>query len=350
MPILQALDDALVRIGQNDIVCIVRVHNEALRLPYFLEYHRNLGVGAFLFIDDQSNDGTIEYLRSQATLHGDVYIFSPAGSYKDARGGLDWCEALADEYADDRWILFLDTDELFAYPGCENKNLHSLVEFLENEQSEAVFSFMLDMFPAGAVGANRYQPGLPFSLSAPMFDPNYKFLRRWRKPFRAQRSPKTMVIGGVRLRIFYPQLVNCGSFGIVIRQLVGSANRRLHRIGLELPLDSALPPALEKIPFRKWSRGRSRLYTSHHSDAVRLSSVTSVLLHYKFFSDFRSKVEAAIIRGQHWNNAIEYKKYAVLIDNGEELFLPDERSLTYRSSQQLMQLGLLNAPKSWIDE
>ena len=52
-------------IASKDILVLSTLRNERVRLPYFLRYDRNLGVGHFLLVDNGSDDGTREYLAAQ---------------------------------------------------------------------------------------------------------------------------------------------------------------------------------------------------------------------------------------------------------------------------------------------
>ena len=45
-------------IGSGAILCFVTLRNEAVRLPYFLDYYRALGVDHFLVVDNDSDDGS----------------------------------------------------------------------------------------------------------------------------------------------------------------------------------------------------------------------------------------------------------------------------------------------------
>ena len=53
------------QIAADDILVAATVRNEMIRLPYFLEHYRKLGVGHFLFVDNGSDDGTAAWLAEQ---------------------------------------------------------------------------------------------------------------------------------------------------------------------------------------------------------------------------------------------------------------------------------------------
>jgi len=74
------------QINPDTILAVSTVRNEIVRLPYFLAHHRKLGVGHFLFVDNGSDDGTIEFLGKQP----DVSLWVATDSYKESRFGVDW--------------------------------------------------------------------------------------------------------------------------------------------------------------------------------------------------------------------------------------------------------------------
>ena len=57
--------DRTAAIRPGDILAFVTVRNEAQRLPYFLEHHRRLGVDHFLIVDNDSDDGSRDWLAGQ---------------------------------------------------------------------------------------------------------------------------------------------------------------------------------------------------------------------------------------------------------------------------------------------
>ena len=62
---LRAVQDRTKAITPGAILCFSTMRNEIIRLPFFLEHHRALGVDHFLIVDNGSDDGTTEYLAAQ---------------------------------------------------------------------------------------------------------------------------------------------------------------------------------------------------------------------------------------------------------------------------------------------
>ncbi|MFT6694856.1 MAG: hypothetical protein ACJAXU_000346, partial [Paracoccaceae bacterium] len=99
-------------IKSDDILLFSTLRNERVRLPYFLEYYRNLGVNHFMFVENNSDDGSKEYLEQQH----DVTLWTTTQSYKRSKFGVDWLNALQSRYGVDHWNLVVDVDEFFIYP------------------------------------------------------------------------------------------------------------------------------------------------------------------------------------------------------------------------------------------
>ena len=74
----------LLPVNQQFVVlCVVR--NEVRMLPQFLEYYRSIGVEHFLFVDNDSTDGTTKLLEDEA----DVSLWKTSQNYSDAHYGVD---------------------------------------------------------------------------------------------------------------------------------------------------------------------------------------------------------------------------------------------------------------------
>ncbi|MEM1234619.1 MAG: glycosyltransferase family 2 protein, partial [Pseudomonadota bacterium] len=115
--------------ARGHILCFSTIRNESARLPYFLEYHRDLGVDHFLIVDNASDDATAAYLAAQT----DVSVWRTTTSYKASRFGVDWLNRLQHLYAPGNWALTLDADEILTYPDAETRGLKVLTQWLEAE-------------------------------------------------------------------------------------------------------------------------------------------------------------------------------------------------------------------------
>ncbi|WP_201722368.1 glycosyltransferase family 2 protein, partial [Sulfitobacter sp. HI0040] len=59
---LKRIADRTSEIRQDDILVFCTQRNERVRLPYFLDYYRRMGVAHFFFVDNDSDDGSLDYL------------------------------------------------------------------------------------------------------------------------------------------------------------------------------------------------------------------------------------------------------------------------------------------------
>ena len=63
---LTILNNDLTNHKSEGVTLLSRVKNEAFFMRPFLSHYRSLGVKRFVFIDDNSNDGTREFLFEQS--------------------------------------------------------------------------------------------------------------------------------------------------------------------------------------------------------------------------------------------------------------------------------------------
>jgi hypothetical protein len=315
------------------------VRDEADRMVHLLSYYRKLGVHWFFVVDNGSTDGTVELLRAQP----DCSVFTTTESYAQSHYGMDWINALLEAYGIGHWCLFVDADELLVYPHAEEVRLSSFCQYLEVQHYDGIYAFMLDMYSEGAIASADYAPGKSFLDVCPLFDPDYSFRTRPALPMRPAAFPPLEVVGGPRLRRFYPEFRDAGPLRYAIpRGLTKVKNSRVGRMlraGQWLGATTS-PPLLSKIPLMLGAPGRAWV-SSHKTLPLRLAPVTGILLHFKFFSDFHRRVTKAIAEGQHFDGGSEYGRYAAALETDPELCLAHAGSLRYQSSEDLIQRGLL---------
>ena len=144
----------------------ILVHNEILRLPFLLKYYRDMGVRKFIVLDNDSSDGSRDYLLSQ----DDVLLFETKNSYAESVCGVIWTNHILDQVCDGRWCVVIDADELLVWPGCERESLPQLTARLEACGARAVVAIMIDFYADRPLEEVTYQPGTHFLSATPWFD------------------------------------------------------------------------------------------------------------------------------------------------------------------------------------
>ena len=306
---LKTVQNRTGQIRADDILVVMVVRNEALRLPYFFEFYRRLGAGHFLVVDNASTDGTAALLSGQP----DVSLWSTQASYRDARFGLDWSSWLLMRYGHGHWCLVLDADELLVYAHCDSRDLKALTGWLDRRRQTAFGALMLDMYPQGPVGEGSTKPGADPIGALEWFDPG---------PYRAIRQAPMQnlwVQGGVRERVFFAQK----------------------------PRQS---PTLNKLPLIRWNRRWAFVNSCHSVLPPQLNHAYSgpggtgpsgVLLHTKFLPDVPARSEEDRIRQQHFHDPAGYGGYYDAI--AENPVLWSEQSVRYTGWEQLVDFGLMSA-------
>lgn len=279
------------------LFCCMR--NELFRLPFFLKYYRRLGVEQFYFIDNDSNDGTLDYLLDQE----DCAVWHTASSYRSANFGMDWCNHLLRRYGAGSWSICVDPDEFLLYPSCETRNLKDLSDYMSEVGQRSLFTTMVDFYSDRPVTETYLGPDeSPFTV-CPYFD-RFNFTQS----INVKRT-RCWVQGGVRMRkMFY-----------------------------KTPQDA---PALNKVPLVQWQRNYFYISSMHHTNiesincTVNQSSlfVSGCLAHFKYVSALKDKAKEEIARKQHYNDSLEYKKY--LEEISENLF-DAKVSIKYTNSEEL---------------
>ncbi|MCE6961096.1 glycosyltransferase family 2 protein [Cereibacter sphaeroides] len=292
----------------DDILLFSTLRNERIRLPWFLRYYREQGVNHFFIVDNDSTDGSREYLAEQP----DVSLWHTAKSYKRARFGMDWLNGLLRRHGDRHWCLTVDPDEFLVFPFCDTRPLRALTDWLEASSIKSFSAMLLDMYPKGPIGAQPYREGQdPFEIACWFDSGNYTISRN-------AFFGNLWIQGGPRARAFF-------------------ADR------------PGRAPALNKIPLVKWSRRYCYASSTHMLLPRGLNAVfdewggekaSGVLLHAKFLDTFAAKAEEEMQRRQHYANSHEYRAYHQGLSRSPDLWCKwSEKYLNWR---QLEILGLMS--------
>jgi hypothetical protein len=254
---------------------------------------------------------------------------------------VNWYNALLNEYGMNHWCLTVDADEWFIYPGCERKTLSDLAMYLDSTGAQGVFSFLLDMYGSGSIADSIYEPQRSLLDICPYFDSQYQWYRSPYPPaFRA--FPGYNVAGGPRWRWLLPHWRRYYYLLKVLWQIS-------FWFQFPLPMRLRMPPILRKIPFVRWLPGTCYV-NPHDTTPMKLSEISGVLLHFKFFEDFYMRVHITLNREDNpvyggWATEL-FRYHTKLTENSATSFF-SPGSVAYQSSDQLIALGLLKEDGGW---
>ncbi|MDY7016335.1 MAG: glycosyltransferase family 2 protein [Cyanobacteriota bacterium] len=303
---LERADTKSISLKSEDILCLSVVRNETLRLPFFLDYYRERGVSHFLMVDNNSDDGTLDYLLAQP----DTFVWHTRDSFKNK---LSWLKELLARYGRDRWCLIVDADEIFYYPGCEIRMMNDLCGQLERQGKNALQAIMLDMYAARPIREVKYRQGSDFLEACPYFDKKFYHHK--------EGLLNDYYWGGLRQRVFQDRASESTS-----------ESKKLY--------------CLTKFPLIKYN-STMQLYSEHMVRNIKTSSTTGCLLHFKYLASFVDYVKQEVRRDEHWQGAVEYKKYARLLEEEGNLNLYDAHfSIALKNSQQLVEMGIMRRGNS----
>ena len=305
---LEPIRNRTSQIKNGDIFLFSTMRNEHVRLPYFLKYYRDLGVNHFFIVDNDSNDGGLEYLAEQP----DVSVWHTQNGYKRSRYGVDWLNWLQLRYAHGHWCLTVDPDEFFLFPFCDTRPIRALTDWLDASSIKSFSAMLLDMYPKGRIDAEPYMPGQnPMDIACWFDSGNYTSEKN-------KKLGNLWIQGGPRARVFFP----------------------------DTPEKA---PALNKIPLVKWDRCYTYVSSTHNLLPRGLNLVydewggekaSGVLLHTKFLNTFTEKATEELERKQHYSASVEYQAYAERLAENPDLWC--KWSEKYINWRQLEILGLMS--------
>jgi len=300
---LSLVSDRRQSIKPGSILCFTTLRNESVRLPFFLQHYRALGVDHFFIVDNASTDDSANLLSEQP----DVTLYKADASYRASRFGVDWLNWLQRKHAHRHWCVVADADELLVYPDHDTRKLPELTAWLTSQGHRKMGALMLDMFPKGSPDAQSYLPGQNPLEVVSWFDAH---------GYWGQRQPKLdnlWLQGGVRARHFFPE-------------------------------DPDRAPTLNKIPLVYWDRSYAFVNSCHsalpwHLNHTWTVPVSGVLLHTKFLPGTAEHARVESARDEHFQVGTRYADYYEALQASPDLWNAD--AVQYQGSEQLIDLGLM---------
>ena len=302
------------------VVCLVRDGEPWVRA--FAEHYFDLGARHLVFLDNGSSDDTV----SAASEYDNVTVLRtklPFGAGVEGTEGQNLMRRyLIERFCGNRWSLCVDIDELFDYPYSHVIGLDSLLRYLNSKSYTAVTAQMLDMYP------EKLSVGSTPELVTELKD-EYRFYDISKIERSSTRNDKY----AVRNNIIESEDVAVGIRGGIRDDVFG------------------YKPLLTKYPLL-FSDGTLEHLGVHAIRNARVSDLTCVLFHYKFY---------AFALEDYWYRAIEFKrgrgpfmerryeKYVEVLEKKPVLRLWRDSSREIASVNDLLENGFLVASEDYID-
>jgi hypothetical protein len=310
--VLKAAEDAA------GLACFCIIRNERYFLPHLLGHYRALGVAHFIFYDDGSDDGGLEYLFGEPDC---TILISPYAFREPMADGRPFHylarTAYPEHFAEHRWCVVVDADEFMLLPR-RFASLPALIEELESRGEIAVQAAMIDLYPATLRERNYVFDLGPFEAGPWWFDPDPLFASVVGKP-----EPRPLP-AGLRHRLAALLL---DRYPARHREVYGS-DGHLYR------------PCLWKVPLVKLGQGITRPNT-HSIDKPVAQGIQLGLAHFKFHPATDAKIRDALERKSYARESAQYRLFEALIDCLEDEPLVNERSVPFRCGDSFEEAGLM---------
>jgi hypothetical protein len=286
---------------KDELVVLCLVRNGRHYLKSFLEHYFSLGAKHIVFLDNESTDGTVEFLQGYDNVTV-IRSTLPYGKYL-----ITMKRYLIERFGRDRWTLMVDIDELFDYPYSDVVSLRSLLGYLNENSYTAMVSYMLEMFPEEILSEDSSLPE----------DEPLKELHRFYD------------ISNVHAQSYH----TVGDIGNVL----ADEEVELLRGGVRYTLfgNRAL---LVKHPLVFLDDEIKLMDLSDHwVGNARVADLTGVLLHYKFSNRFYEDVRRSVGERNRLNvGSGRYSKYLKVLNQSPTLKIKQETARELESVNDLV--------------
>lgn len=271
-------------------VVLVGVKDEIDRMQLFFEHYRALGVHQFVVIDNNSTDGTRDFVSAQ----NDTRVYRVHDSFQTQKK-VAWIEKLMTITGYGRWYVVVDSDELLDFVGSETHTIEDLIVSRPESGKDYMQGFLVDMYaenPVFSVSCNYQEIPQVFQL----FDKDSYY-----------REGPIFVYGGPRHRVF----------GVSI--LLTKQSVFLFK-----------PETIYCCP-----------HYLYGYDKKTCDGFSYILRHYKFLEKDRLSYQERVNRKGFHKNSLEYKVIMDQVKSSSDVSFVYPGSARYENSESLRVLPFL---------
>ena len=276
-------------------IVVLCVKNDIRRIQMLVDHYRKLGVVKFAILDNESNDGTFEWMLSQPEI--DLYQCSnPYQSF--VKEG--WINRLISYYGFDRWYIVTDSDELVVYQDMEKKSISTLTMRLDKSGIKRVKALTLDTYREGPV---------------------FQKAENIRNDYRWIDSDS-----------YYVTYRNAGAYRV--KRFIGGPRYRLMRTSV----------SLDKHPLVYWEKGTisdNAHYQFPHSSIDEAPCLLGIL-HYKFLdTDIEVYRKRAQKNSPFAGKGEYYRRYMSFFYKQKQQSFMYNGSIEFNTSEALKRISLI---------
>jgi hypothetical protein len=305
---LDHLAGAAAPASASGVVVVSPFYGNHVLLASFLEHHRGLGIGEFVFLDLSADGRLAQHLAFEIGCT----VWRPRGELHPGHA-IYLLNYLRGRYATGRWCLSLDPGDMFVFHRSESRKIRDLIEFIESEGRGHIHATVVEMYGDRPAAVLDLKPGERPLDALPYFDPSG-----------------------------YTTVADDGPYESIALQ--GGAQRR----GM-FAREPRQSPMLNRVPLVKWGRFHAYLAGTHLLTPYRLNAPhywyhttpTACLLRFALLDDdtvlaSAAKAEAGAIIPER--PAPSYAAVAAM----RWVQLKRDFSVRFTSSADLVACGLLN--------
>lgn len=272
-----------VTLREDEVALVCMLKNGSYYLDGLLEHHRKIGIRHFLFIDNGSEDDTVDRLAN----HADVTVISnhlPVRKYESLLRA-----DIARRLIKGGWLLFVDSDELIEMMNGDGRSISDYARYCNENGYDAVVGQCLDLFPMASLVETASWPysrsirdfcyySLGYISEFGYHDRTVGF--EWFLRDNTVSNPDIRLkFGGIRRELFNE---NCAL-----------TNHRMVKNAAHI-----------------------KIYSHPHcSSNVHCADFTLLLRHYKFAGNFLQR-ELQQVREKTWDHGEDKSRMAVMTDPG----------------------------------
>lgn len=287
------------KIDEKRIILICLVKNDLRRIKEFYKHYTDIGITNFVFIDNNSTDGTFEFLEEQEN----TTIFKTFEKYTTIRRQA-WISKVLAYYGYNKWFLIVDSDEFLVYSDCERVKIDRFIKKMEEKKEYRIKSLMIDMY-ADAKFLEIKKDDEKSTMEKYCFFDSDTYYCQTHNCFEA-------IVGGMRNRVF-------GKFENIV-------------------------PFLIKYPIFFYEKGDIQ-YNSHFSYPFYKNfnkEINTALLHYKFLPEDLEKIKERVKEKNYALGSKEYNAYLKAYQENKNLNLKYDKSQKYQNSSDLEKIKFIN--------